>query len=207
MFDNIKCEVTLPITKKIAKIFGDKDWTQVPFQTKDLDCLLSTYIIKKNKSLIHRYTKREWVPSKKEKGVRGFLNGLRKDRWHSPYQVVNNGTVSKKQKHTGLINFYAIEKDIEGNEWDIEFDAKFVDGLMVSIKLKKVEMWRTFEDVVKNDKEITEMMKNSYNHFPNKVRRFLNKVTFGYWRWFWFKVSRAITFIPNKISLAIVRYL
>ena len=207
MFDTIKCEVTLPITKKVSKNFRNTVWTDVSFQTKDLECLLSNYIIKKNNTLVNQIEKNTWVPKKKEKGVRGFLEGLRKDKWRSSWNIVHKGTTYKKVKHTGIINFYTIQSDINDNEWDFEFDAKFVDGLLVSIKMKTPKIWRKASEVKKSNKEIKDMMERHEKHIPNKIRRFLNKVTFGYWRWFWFKVSKAITYIPNKISLAITRYL
>jgi hypothetical protein len=207
MFDSIKCEVTLPINKKIAKNFRNKDWTEVAFQTKDLDCTLSNYIIKKNKTLVLKIEKTEWIPREKEKGLRGFFEEIRKDKWKSPYQIVHKGTTHKKVKHTGVINFYAIERDINDNEWDLVFDAKFVDGNLISIKMKSAEMWRTSDEIKKSDEEIRDMMDRHYKHFPNRVRRFLNKITFGYWRWFWNKVARVISNIGNKISFAINRYL
>jgi len=207
MFDTIKCEVTLPITKKVAKNFRNTVWTEVPFQTKDLDCILSTYIIRKNNTLVHQIEKNEWIPREKEKGLRGFFNEIRKDRWRSPYEVVHKGTTYKKVKHTGVINFYSIETDINDNEWDIEFDAKFVDGKLISLKMKSAKIWRKASEVRKSNKEIEDMMQRSYNHFPNKVRRFLNKVTFGYWRWFWNRVANFIQKASGFLTKTIYKYL
>jgi hypothetical protein len=207
MFDTIKCEVTLPITKKIAKNFKDKNWTEVSFQTKDLDCILSTYIIKKNNTLLHKIERNKWIPRKKEKGFRGFLDRVRKDKWRSPYQIIHTGTTYKKFKHTGIINFYCIQNDINDNEWDLEFDAKFVDGIMTSLKLKSAKIWRTSREIKKDDNDFRKMLETHEKHLPNKIRRFLNKVTFGYWRWFWSKIATTISGTGNKIGFFIQKHL
>jgi hypothetical protein len=206
MFDTIKCEVTLPITKKIAKNFRDKDWTKVGFQTKDLDCILSTYIIKKNKTLVHKIEKNKWVSKKKEKGFRGFLDKIRKDKWNSPYEVIHLGTSYKKIKHTGIINFYGLERDINDNTWDLEFDAKFVDGVLTSLKFKSAKIWETADETKKKNEELKKMMDNHYNYFPNKVRRFLNKITLGYWRWGCNKFANFFSSFGNKIAKFIHLY-
>jgi hypothetical protein len=206
MFDTIKCEVTLPINKKLAKNFRNKDWTEVAFQTKDLDCTLSNYIIKKNKSFVLRIEKNEWIPRKKEKGIRGFFEEIRKDRWKSPYEIVHKGTSYRKIKHTGVIEFYSIEPDINENEWDLVFDAKFVDGVLISLKLKSAKLWQTADEVKKSNEHISKLMSDSYNNPANKVRRFLNKITFGYWRWSWNKVAGFFSNTGSKISRFILRY-
>jgi hypothetical protein len=205
MFDTIKCEVTLPITKKIAKIFRNKDWTEVSFQTKDLDCTLSTYIIKKNNTLVHKIERNKWIPRKNKKGFYGFLDRIRKDRWHSLYEVVHIGTTHKKIKHTGLINFYCIERDINDNEWDLEFDSKFVDGIMTSLKLKSFKTWRTSKEVKQSNDDLCKMLQAHQKHLPNKIRKFLNKITFGYWRWIWSKIANFISKIGNKIASFILK--
>lgn len=206
MFDSIKCEVTLPINKKLAKNFRNKDWTEVVFQTKDLDCTLSNYIIKKNKSFVLKIEKNKWIPRKKEKGLRGFFEEIRKDKWKSPYEIVHKGTSYRKIKHTGVIEFYSIESDINENEWDLVFDAKFVDGVLVSIKLKSAKIWQTADEVKKNNEHISKLMSDSYNDPVNKVRRFLNKITFGYWRWSWNKVAQFFSNTGNRISKIIYKY-
>jgi hypothetical protein len=70
MFDNIKCEVPLPINKKLSKVFGDKDWTKVRFQTKDMECTLSHYIIRKNKSLVIEVRNESGLRRKKKRASR-----------------------------------------------------------------------------------------------------------------------------------------
>lgn len=208
MFDTIKCEVTLPITKKIAKLFRDKKWNEVNFQSKDLDCTLSTYIIKKNKTLVERIHKTKWVKREKEKGLRGFLNRIRKDRWqfNLGYKIIDQGTVHKKLKHTGVINFYSIEPDIHDNEWNIEFDAKFVDGVMTSLKLTRAEIWRTSEEAKKSNDDLRKLLEAHANYLPNKIRRFLNKITFGYWRWFWSKIAFFIRKIGDNTASFILKF-
>ena len=206
MFDDIKCEVTLPITKKVAKNFGDKDWTQVSFQTKDLDCTLSTYIIRKNNTLVERVEKNKWVPRKKEKGFRGFIEEIRKDKWKSLYEIVHLGTSYKKNKYTGVITFYSLEPDIKDDTWDLVFDAKFVDGVLVSLKFKSSSIWETSKETKKKNEQIRKLMEDSDRCLYNKIRRFLNKITLGYWRWTWSKVASFFSSTGNKISKFIHSY-
>lgn len=199
MFDTIKCEVTLPINKKIAKNFRDKNWNEVNFQTKDLDCTLSTFIIKKNKTLVNKIVKTEWVEKKKEKGFKGFIEKIRKDKWKFPYQIIEKGTSYKKVKYTGIINFYSIETDINDNEWDLEFNAKFVDGVLTSLKLKSAKIWRTSSEVIQSNNHIRNLLLSHEEQLPNKIRKILHRATLGYWRWFWCKVDNFIRKITNKI--------
>ena len=210
MFDNIKCEVPLPINKKLSKVFGEKDWTKVSFQTKDMDCTLSHYIIRKNKSLVIEVRNEKWVEKEKEKGIKAFIKSLNKNkRWESPYEIITGKTTYKKVKHTGIINFYALEEDLNEDTWDLEFDAKFVDGQLISIKFKKGTIWETSEETKKKNKEINEMIMKSYHSPYNKFRKFINKVTFGYWRWGWFKVARLFAIVGNnisKVSQIIIKY-
>ena len=112
----------------------------------------------------------------------------------------------RKIKHTGVIEFYSIESDINENEWDLVFDAKFVDGVLVSIKLKSAKIWQTADEVKKNNEHISKLMSDSYNDPVNKVRRFLNKITFGYWRWSWNKVAQFFSNTGNRISKIIYKY-
>jgi hypothetical protein len=206
MFDNIKCEVTLPITKKVAKNFGDKDWTQVSFQTKNLDCTLSTYILKKNNTLVQQIEKNKWVPRKKEKGFRGFIEEIRKDKWKSLYEIVHLKTVYKKSKHTGVIHFYALEPDKNDDTWDLVFAAKFVDGVLVSLKFKSSSIWETSKETKKKNEQIRKLMEDSDRCLYNKIRRFLNKITLGYWRWTWNKVASFFSSTGNRISRLIHSY-
>lgn len=207
MFDYIRCEVPLPLNKKITKAFGEKDWTKVHFQTKDLDNALFNFVIKKNKNLIHEIRKDKWVEKKKKTGIKAFLNSLNKNkRWEHPYEIIEGKTVHKKYKYTGVINFYSLECDTNGDTWDLEFSAKIIDSKLASIKFLKSSIWETREEREKKDKEITEMMNKSYNCPLNKIRRFLNKITFGYWRWTWSKIATFISRSGNKIAYAIHRY-
>jgi hypothetical protein len=61
MFDNIKCELPLPLNKKEQKTFSNINWNDRVFQTKDTDCTLSHYVIRKNGKLFAEHTEGELI--------------------------------------------------------------------------------------------------------------------------------------------------
>ena len=82
MFDYMKCELPLPLNKKEQKTFSNVNWNDRVFQTKDTDCTLSTYIIRKNGKLYGLFIEGENVRviSEKEEKKLNMLIVLQ-SRW------------------------------------------------------------------------------------------------------------------------------
>lgn len=106
------------ITKKCSKIPNDKE--EVDFQTKDLDCSMSDYIIKGDKLFIECYDGK-WVEDKSS-----FLGG---------YFDKENVRL-EECKHTCTITAYDFLTTDEVDIW-IEFKLVFVDGYLKEINVLK----------------------------------------------------------------------
>jgi hypothetical protein len=198
MFDNIKCELHLPLNKKEQVKFANTNWEDVGFQSKDLDCTLSTYIIRKNGKLYGLYIDGKNVrviSEKEEKKIK------KQGKFCWPYEFKEKSRKYKFEKFTGDLYFYDQVYDEKGNEYWVEFVGKFVDGAIKG-KLKKVEvrLSQTAEDIKKNEEHWQKKLAEEEAKFNNRVRRTLRKYTGGYWRTFWYSTGRLLRKISNKIQ-------
>ena len=148
MFDSITCELPLPLNKKEQKTFSNVNWDDHVFQTKDTDCTLSTYIIKKNGKLYGLYIdgKNVRVISKEEE-----RKIKRQGKFCWPYEFKEKSRKYKFEKFTGDLYFYDHIIDKDENEWWVEFAAKFVNGIIQGkIKKKAVRLFRTKQEIEKH---------------------------------------------------------
>jgi len=198
MFDNIKCELPLPLNKKEQKTFSNVNWDGHVFQSKDLDCTLSTYIIRKNGKLYGLFIEGENVrviSESEEKKIK------KQGRFCWPYEFKKKSRKYKFQKFTGDLYFYDSILDEEENEYWVEFTGKFVNGVLKG-KLKKVEirLSQTAQEIKKNEEHWQRKLAEEESKFNNRARRFLRKYTGGYWRTFWFQLGRVFSKFGRKIS-------
>jgi hypothetical protein len=198
MFDNIKCELPLPLNKKEQKTFSNVDWNDRVFQTKDTDCTLSSYIIRKNGKLYGLFIEGENVrviSEKEEKKIK------KQGKFCWPYEFKEKSRKYKHEKFTGDLYFYDHVIDKDGNEWWVEFVAKFIDGVIKGkIKKKEVKFSQSAEDIKKNEEDWQERITKEKAKLSSKIKRTLNKYTFGYWRRFWLKLGSYIRKFANKIQ-------
>ncbi|NBX77625.1 MAG: hypothetical protein EBQ92_13840, partial [Proteobacteria bacterium] len=175
MFDNIKCELPLPLNKKEQKTFSNVDWNDRVFQTKDTDCTLSTYTIRKNGKLYGLFIEGENVrviSEKEEKKIK------RKGKFCWPYKFKEKSRKYKFEKFTGDLYFYDHVIDKDGNEWWVEFVAKFVDGVIKGkIKKKEVRFSQSAEDIKKFKEDWQERIAKEQAKLSTKIKRNLNKYT------------------------------
>lgn len=195
MFDTITVKRKLPLTKEIRKAFPDTIWSEVNFQTKDLDNTMSIYLIK-GSSLYAEVVKGDHVRTMTEEEEKKARKG-RKFVW--PYEFVEHSRKNIKQNFHGTINFYHYSDDKNGNTWDIEFDATFNTGKLLYIKLVKAEITNTAKENAAREREWQDRLDAYENHPWTKTKRVLNKITFNYWSTFWNNVAR----ILNKWSQAL----
>jgi hypothetical protein len=197
MFDTVYCERKLPLTKEIKKAFPNKDWTKQDFQTKDLDNTMACYHIKKNGYLYTEKVEGEYVRTMTEEEE----NKIRKQgKFCWPHKFVEHSRTSVKEEITATINFYDYGEDEEGNTWDIEFDAEFVRGKLVSLELVKGEIVSTAEENEAREIKWQEHWATIESHPWNKTKKFLNKITSNGWTRFWSKVSKLLYAFQQKIS-------
>jgi hypothetical protein len=198
MFDNIKCELPLPLNKKEQKTFSNVDWNDRVFQTKDTDCTLSTYIIRKNGKLYGLFIEGENVrviSEEEEKKIK------RKGKFCWPYEFKEKSRKYKFEKFTGDLYFYDHVIDKDGNEWWVEFVTKFIDGVIKGkIKKKEVKFSQSAEDIKKVEEDWQERIAKEQAKPSTKIKRNLNKYTFGYWRNFWITLGGYIRKFANKIQ-------
>ena len=105
-----------------------------------------------------------------------------------------------KEEITATINFYDYREDEEGNTWDIEFDAEFVKGKLISLKLAKAEIVSTAEENQAREIKWQEHWAAIERHPWNRTKKILNKITFNRWTRFWSKVSKLLYKLQQKIS-------
>jgi len=197
MFDSIKSERKLPLTKEVKKAFPNRDWSEVAFQTKDLDCTMSYYVIKKNGFLYTEKVEGEYVRTMTEKEE----EKVRKERRFAwPYKFVESSRSFEKQEVTQTINFYSYEHDEDNNTWDIEWDAEFVKGKLREIKLVKGEISRTAEENDADEKRWKDQLEAHDRHPWTRTKKILNKITFRYWSTFWNNVSKILYNFQQKIQ-------
>jgi hypothetical protein len=198
MFDSITCELPLPLNKKEQKTFSNINWNEIVFQTKDTDCTLSSYIIRKNGKLYGLSIEGKNVrviSEKEEKKIK------KQGRFCWPYEFKEKSRKYKFEKFTGDLCFYDSIYDGEGNEWWVEFTAKFVDGnLQGKIRKIKIKFERTAKEIKKNEDDYQKSIEADRKKFHNRFRKFMNKITFNYWRYTWFSIGKGIRKIRNSIN-------
>ena len=198
MFDSITCELPLPLNKKEQVKFSKVNWNEKVFQTKDTDCTLSTYAIRKNGKLYGLYVEGKNVriiSEKEEKKIK------KQGKFCWPYKFKEKSRKYKFEKFTGDLYFYDSIFDEKGNEYWAEFVGKFVDGVLRG-KLKKVEirLSQTAEDIKKNNDEWEARLEANRKKFHNRFRAFMNRITFNNWRYTWFNIGKVIRKIYNSIG-------
>ena len=198
MFDTIYIEKELPLTTKQKITFSNVKWDQEDFQTKCFENALSTYSLKKNGKLYQTVIDGEHVrimTEAEEKKER------KKNRWVWPYEFKINSQKEILEKHTGVVDFYSIIKDKDGNEWWTEFQAKFVDGLLKGkIKSTKFEINRTVEQIAEDEARWKAKAQEYNKKISTKIRKFLNRITFSHWYSFWNGVSRLVRYTTEKLN-------
>ena len=198
MFDNITCELPLPLNKKEQKTFSNVNWEDKVFQSKDLHCTLSTYAIRKNGKLYGLFIDGKNVrviSEKEEKKIK------KQGRFCWPYEFKEKSRKYKFEKFTGDLYFYDSIFDKEGNEYWTEFSGKFLSGVLQG-KLKKVEirLSQTAKEIKKDEEHWQKKLAEEEAKFNKKARKFLRKYTCGYWNKFWFRLSRIISKVASKLT-------
>ena len=205
MFDTILVKQPLPLTKKDLETFSNINWDDQDFQTKDTDCTLSTYTIKNN-ALYSDVVKGKHIRTM-TKSEENKIKKQGKFCW--PYKFIEESRKSKLQKFNDEIRFYTSLTDKNGNEWWVEFSAKFLNGkIQGKIKKDSIKMHRTAKQIKKQDDEWQARWDEEAKKFHNRFRTFMNKITFNNWRYMWWSISKVLHRINSffvKIEIFINR--
>lgn len=182
MFDYLICQVRLPVPDELKNC--QLDWTREIYQTKSLDNLLFTYLISKDGFLL-----RDANPEKNG----GSAVEFHEDNWGLDYQGSEraNGMenalalIDYKIDYHGYIVFYTIVQDIkhEDNNKDcrVEFIAKFTDGKLQNIDLKKLDYYKAVSEI-----KISVKKRGFFGNLIIKIGLALSRVShkiikLGYW--------------------------
>ncbi len=156
MFDEIKYEckeISLPVIDKILE--WNIDVNSITYQTKDLENLLNLYTVNGEGRLIYKNVKYKWKDDDN-----AFLKGYMEEESH---------TLDDMNYH-GVLNFYTYEnldKDGKQFSYSLDYEAKFTDGKLTSIKLKEF----TIEDTTDRREGLRKLFKDheiSKNKWYNK---------------------------------------
>jgi len=197
MFDEIKVSVELPLNDELKK--HSINWSEINFQTKDLDNCLSQYFITETGDLVEEIVEREYIPfseeERKSKEVRP---------WNIWKEVIEKDRYTKKIDYHGKITFYSSIDSSDTEETWMDFDAYFIYGKLDKILL--VEVKTTEKHSISFDRLMKEQ-KEKENKLINRFKRLLNKVG---WKHFWryisyliYKTERGL----NYVNMFIRRYL
>jgi hypothetical protein len=182
MFDNLKTKKQLPLTDELKAL--SVNWSDVVFQTKDLDNTLNDYIITEDGDLLCEHVEYEYVYYTEEE---------RKQRGSRPWEIIKE--TIEKSRYTekidfhGKISFYTSETVSETEDAWIDFDAYFIYGKLDKLLLAKVEKFQSSK--IKNEKWLDEINKRQ-NCLSYKLKKRLG----------WFSFWKSVVFLCNKISYA-----
>lgn len=187
MFDNISVSEELPFSQEMKELGLDKN--NLTFQTKDLDCLMDTYIIQSNKLFIQKYKTERWVEG--DKNSKNLMDRIGHLEREDPY--------FERIFHHGEIYFYEFVQDVQ-NKWDcwVEFKAIFTQGNLEKIELHKFEK---NENATRKqqEKEFNAQLERESNIWYNKY--FLHTIFYRkYISHVWYKVFNRLGNLCHNIS-------
>jgi hypothetical protein len=207
MFDTIFVKKKLPLPKELKAL--DVKWEEIDFQTKDLDNALDTYEITKSGKLRHLWQERQWRDEDS-----AFLQGyfeVVKEEWRD---VDFHGTINfytnyctNDTKHWDYfsdedqLTFEDIEL-IHGDDWWIEFEARYTKGKLDDIKLIKADKTPVKERIL-NNKVWAMKRAEEDKKLSRRVVNFLRKFS-------WYRVSirytlRFVNWLHSKLTYALYR--
>ncbi len=156
MYDNISVSGDLPYNEEMKEL--GIDINNLTFQTKDLDCLMDSYIIQSNKLFVQKYKSEVWIQG--DKNSKTFSGRLGRLERNDPYY--------EEVKYHGEIYFYDFLQNVK-DKWDcwVEYKAIFTDNTLTSIELFKFTKEDSTERL-RREKEWQESMEREEKKWLNK---------------------------------------
>ena len=103
MFDHIKVTKKFPVSKELQAAFGDVDWREIEYQTKDLDSVAQTFTIKPNGYLYTDIVGGEWVRTMTEEEEAA---ARKKGDFFWPHEFKETSRKTVIHRYTGDLHFY-----------------------------------------------------------------------------------------------------
>ena len=176
MFDTILCKRELPLSELLQEL--KQDWSNTDFQTKDLECAMSLYVITEEGELHEEIIERDYIRYTEEE-----LELLTPKPWNPYKEVVVKNRYMKPIAHHGVINFYNSLKYTATQDIWAEFNAYFIYGKLDKIELSKVDLHNSQEIKIQLWHEAQAAKEKL---LWNRVKKYLNYIG---WRWFWKRIA------------------
>lgn len=138
------------IDKRVDKYLSLIEGSEIPFQTKDLECYLLTYKVN-NGQLFYERVEREWVESDGMFG--GYMNEISRSL--------------EKREDTVTVYFYDFLFNDVADIW-IEFKAVFIKGVLDKIELFKFEETCSKDRIEREQKTLKEL--KQYQEYKKTFR-------------------------------------
>jgi hypothetical protein len=202
MFDSIYVEVKLPLPSPVDKL--KINWKKEEFQTKDFENMMHKYRVNRAGQLMLLEQKMEWVGDDSRFG--GHMNVI-SERW-------------VKSSHTGTVIFYTTvcsnpeQKEgrwmepvtqekidgADGNDYSLDFQAKFIDGKLKDLKFLRVDIYPIKEYLINHNKWV-EGVKQKQAKLSYKIKSFFKTVipNRGYFK-IVTQLSKIVSFQQKLIS-------
>ena len=157
MFDTIQCSDAMPFNDDMAALgLNVRDWS---FQTKDLNNLMSEYVLQDGILYERKYKETKWIEP----------DPLNKDKWNFGHMDYTDGYLEDTKYH-GVINMYDYRQDVMGWDCYIEYAVTFTGGVVTNTELTKF----TKEDSAPRIQQHNEM----WDRLEAAAARWYNKYIF-----------------------------
>lgn len=190
MYDSIRVKAKLPLTDELKDL--KYDWSNVEFQTKDLENCLLEYTINEDGTLTEHITEYEYTYYTPEE--------RKKDKSLKPWNIVKEQKLLKEEHkaldYHGAFVFYCYEPYGEEETITADFKAYFSYGKLDKIELLKVEKSPSYSVSNKKWEEQRKLEeKKPWNRFK-KYARYIG------WRWFWSNTAKNLYTLSRGIETA-----
>ena len=189
MFDEITVKHNLPLPEEVKNL--SVDWKEIRFQTKDLENLMSEYLIDNN-SLYQRIVELEYIDFTEEEKKQNKKN----KKWFPIYKdVIEKSSYHKKiNDFHGSINFYHYDEFDDKEDFMIDFIAHYIYGNLDRIEFLKFEK---FESRKINSEKWRIKMEEEARKPWNQFKYYANFIG---WKCFWKFVERFLSKIADGIQ-------
>jgi hypothetical protein len=181
MFDTISISGDLPFSQEMIDLGLNKN--NLSFQTKDLDCAMSHYIIQNGELFEEKYKTEEWIEG--DKNAKNVMDRIGHMDRRDPYFA--------KVNFHGEIYFYEFVMNVQ-DKWDcwIEFKAVFTNSKLEKIELFKFDKTDNAERKTR-DLQFQQRMEIEHKKWINKYffyTKFYRFLHYKIWMNFWDMVER-----------------
>lgn len=184
MYDTIICKYSLPMPDDPKGYAGSEN-----FQTKDLDCCLSTYEIDSNGQLLINKTEGHYVEGdKNSKDLFGKIGHYEVTRKWSEFVFKTSEICMYDYIHSNKTEY----------DYFIEYKVIFIDGLIDEVQLVKFEAQNNAERK-KKDEEFNKKLKDWHEFTKTRKYRYILRPYTSFVRFVFRKLSSSLKFLQSNL--------